>query len=92
MKNIFSKYKDIISKNWRKAIFLSVLFFICFFAYSVYLLFNGSPDPEAIANVKAQTQATDIKFDVKTIDKLLELKAYTPPAVNLSGKNPFQPY
>lgn len=92
MKNIIPKYKNITLKSLRKIMFFMILVFIFFFAYSIYTLFNSSPDPETVANVEAQTQATNIKFDVKTIDKLLELKTYTPPAINPSGKNPFQPY
>lgn len=92
MKNIILKYKNITLKSLREVMFFMVLVFIFFFAYSIYNLFNSSPDPETVANVEAQTQVINIKFDVKTIDKLLGLKSYTPPATNLPGKNPFQPY
>jgi len=92
MKNIISKLKNIVFKNWRKTLFLAVIIFIFFFAYSIYILFNGVPDKALVAKVETETQSTNIKFDEKTIDKLLGLKLYSPPTTNITGKNPFQPY
>ena len=93
MTNAKENFKKFIAKRGEIILILIFLAALSFLSYRLFVLFNGPADEKTQAKVRMQTQSANINFDIKTINKIKELKDYNRNLEGpIQGKNPFVTY